>query len=111
VAIVSRANLGQRVTLTGRAVDAKLGAELIGEGFSVWIGELDCWPEGYWSLSKPDGTRVRVTGVLSEDHGSPVFVPKAGEPIRAGIPVPAGTDLEAASHRFVLREATWEVIE
>ncbi len=108
---VTKENLGKRITLEGRAVDAKLGAELIGDGFSVWIDGLDSWPDGYWSMAKRDGTRVRVSGVLAEDHATPVFVQKEGEPIRSGVPVVEGTDLDAASHRFVLKDATWESLE
>ncbi len=57
------------------------------------------------------GKRVKVTGVLTEDHALPVFIPKQGEPIPQGIPVPEATDLYQASHRYVLKEATWELLE
>jgi hypothetical protein len=42
-------------------------------------------------------------------HDLPVFVQKPGEPPRQGIPVPEGTDLHAASRRYVVRDATWSV--
>jgi hypothetical protein len=42
-------------------------------------------------------------------HDLPVFVQKPGEPPLQGIPVPEGTDLHAASRRYVVRDATWSV--
>ena len=103
---VSAANLGKRITLVGRAIDRKGGATLVGEGFEVWIADLDAWPDG--DRGGDDGRRLRVTGTLAEDHGLPVFVPRDDEPIVQGVPVPEGTDLDAASHRFLLRDARWE---
>jgi len=43
---------------------------------------------------------------LDEDQGLPVFIPDDSDLAVQGIPVPAGTDLEKASHRFLLRDAT-----
>lgn len=104
---LSRDDLGRRVTLEGEAVNRKGGAVLQVGDVSVWIAGLEAWPEGYFT-GGDHGRRTIVTGTLAEDHHLPVFVPKEDEPIRQGIPVPEGTDLEQASHRFVLRNARWD---
>ena len=104
---VSEANLGKQVVLKGWAVDRKGGAVLVtDDDVHVWIDGLDSWPEGFYR-GGDRGKRLRVTGTLDQDHGLPVFVPKEGEPIPQGVPVPEGTDLDEASKRFVLRNATW----
>ena len=96
--------LGESLTLEGSAANLKLGALLeVDGGGSIWIDGLDSWPEG--------ARRVRVTGTLIERHDMPVFVPDPNEPIRAGIPVPEGTDIKAASHRYLLRDARWELLD
>ena len=134
---LSKENLGRSLTVEGRAVNAKLGAQLVGDGFTVWIQGLSTWPEGYWSMGQP-GKKLRVTGILVEDHALPVFradmerALATGEAIPQGIliplapepPTPGGTKesgekertedppaIQPASrserHRFLLREATW----
>jgi hypothetical protein len=103
--LVSADNLGKRITVQGGAVNSRTGAKLVGRGFELWIDNLNDWPEGF-----RDG-KVRVTGVLAEDHGLPVFVPKRGEFPVQGMPVPEGTDLEKASHRYVLKDAKWALLE
>ncbi len=108
--IVSSANVGRRITVEGWAVNRKGGAEVIGADFSVWIDGLDSWPEGYY-MGGDRGKRVKVIGILAEDHVLPVFIPKKGEPIPQGIPVPEGTDLSKASHRYLLKDAKWELME
>ena len=98
------AQLGQQVTLEGIAEARRLGAALRGNDFDVWIDQLQDWPGQYI------GQRVRVTGVLEERHDLPVFIQKPGEPVTGGIPVPEGTDLHAASRRYVVRDAKWSLI-
>ena len=97
--------LGQQVTLEGTAEARKLGAALRGNDFDVWIDQLQDWPSQYV------GQRVRVTGILEERHDLPVFIQKPGEPVAGGIPVREGTDLRAASHRYVVRNAKWSLIK
>jgi hypothetical protein len=99
------AQLGQQVTLEGIAEARRLGAALRGHDFDVWIDQLQDWPRDYV------GQRVRVTGVLDERHDLPVFIQKPGEPAAGGIPVPEGTDLHAASRRYVVRDAQWSLIK
>jgi len=99
------AQLGQQVTLEGIAESRKLGAALRGNDFDVWIDQLQDWPRQYV------GQRVRVTGVLDERHDLPVFIQKPGEPVAGGIPVPEGTDLHAASRRYIVRNAKWSLIK
>ncbi|MCA9706241.1 MAG: hypothetical protein KDK70_10370 [Myxococcales bacterium] len=103
---VSADELGHRVRLRGMAIDRKGGAVLAVGEHHVWIEGLHSWPAGYYE-GGDRGRELTVTGVLHEDHGLPVFVPKEGEPVVQGIPVPEGTDLEQASRRYVLRDASW----
>ncbi len=108
--VISAANLGKRIAVEGWAVNRPIGAELVGDDFSIWIDGLDFWPEGYYT-GGDRGKRVKVTGVLAEDHALPVFIPEKGKPIPQGIPVPEGTDLYKASHRYLLKDARWELLE
>lgn len=103
-------NIGETVTVEGWAVNRSLGAVLVGDDFSLWIDGLRGWPDGHIT-GGGRGKKVRVTGILDEDYGLPVFIEKDGEPPRHGIPVSDGTDLEEASHRFILRHAHWELVE
>ena len=133
--MVTQENLGKQITVEGIAADAKLGALLqMGQGGDLWIADLQSWPDGYWSM--PDGgKKVRVTGILGEDHSLPVFeadmavVLERGDPIPQGIIIPpqiqptdglvTNADEEvaikpasdSARHRYILKEAKWEVIE
>jgi hypothetical protein len=95
--------IGQSVALEGIAEARKLGAALRGEGFEVWLDRAD-WPR------ELVGRRVRVTGVLEERHDLPVYIQRPGEPVAAGIAVPEGSDLQHASRRYVIRDATWGLI-
>ncbi len=104
---VSAQNLGRRITVEGWAVNRKGGAALEGDGFTVWMEGMESWP-AECCAGGARGRRLRATGVLAEDHGLPVFVPQQDQPIRQGIPVPEGTDLEVASRRFLLVDACWE---
>lgn len=95
--------LGQRVAAVGVAANGKGGPRLVGDAFDLWI-DTEPWP------AHANGQRVEVVGVLEERHDLPVFVPRAGEPTIAGIPVPEGTALHAASRRFVLTQPQWRVL-
>ncbi len=94
--------LGQEVTLEGVAQDAKEGALLEIADDMIWI-DMDSWPTGM------RGKRVIVKGRVIERHDRPVFVQKKDEPIKSGIPVPEGTDLHKASHRYLIANATWSL--
>jgi hypothetical protein len=106
---VSKENLGKQITVEGQAVNRKFGAQLVGADFDLWIDSLSSWPTGYCSGVKK-GVKVRATGVLAEDNGLPVFIPKKNVPPVQGILVPPGTDLKQASHRFLLKNAKWKQI-
>ena len=108
-ALITKANLGKRITVIGWAVDRKNGAALHGEKFTLWMQGMQRWPSGLYK-GGDRGQKLRVTGVLIEDHGLPVFIQKKGEPIVQGMPVPEGTDLKKASHRYLLKDATWNQI-
>jgi len=49
--------------------------------------------------------------VVISDDADFIFIQKEGEPAAAGIPVPPGTDLRKASHRYVVRDAKWSLIQ
>ena len=66
---------------------------------------MNFWPEDYY------GKTVDVTGVVIKKYDLPVFIPKEGQPVVTGIPVSEGTDLHEASKRYLLRKATWKLIE
>ncbi len=104
--------VGQTVTVEGTSVNAKLGALLFdrdGER-SIWIDGLQSWPEGFYRGDN-DGHRVRVTGKVVMARDLPVFVREPGEPEIQGMPVPAGTDLDEASKRYLLADARWVVVD
>ncbi|MCA9690521.1 MAG: hypothetical protein KC636_12990 [Myxococcales bacterium] len=101
--MISRERLGERVTVTGTPINRKGGAALDVDGEHLWIDGLHSWPDDIIARGGP----LSVQGVLAEDHGLPVFVPKDDEPIVQGVPVPEGTDLKAASRRYLLRQASW----
>ena len=106
---VSSANLGKRITVEGRAINRKGGTQLVGIDFAIWIDNLNIWPKGYYS-GGDKGKQVRASGILAEDHGLPVFIFKENKPPIQGIPVPEGTDLKKASHRWILKDAVWELV-
>jgi hypothetical protein len=93
------------ITVEGVAHRAKMGAMIkTDDGDTHWV-DLGDWP--------PDvlGKRVRVTGEITIRSDLPVFVAKKGEPMRAGMPVPEGTDLKQASRRQVLKNIKWEIVD
>ena len=100
--------LGQRVTVEGIPVNAKLGPCLLTSDGRIWIDGLEAWPREYRGVK--DGTRLRVSGTVIRRSDLPVFIEHEG-PQSAGMPMPKGTDLEKAAIRYLLQEATWEVIE
>jgi hypothetical protein len=106
---VCMANLGQRLTVEGWAVNRKNGAQLLTAKVDVWIDGLASWPPGYYSGGEK-GRKVRVTGILAADQGLPVFIPSPAEPPVQGLPVPPGTDLAQAGHRYLLKQAHWELL-
>jgi hypothetical protein len=102
--------LGRSITLEGKAANAKQGAVLLGDGDEIWIDGLEAWPDGFY-LGGDDSKRVRVTGTVIERSDAPAFRSHPGEAPRQGIPVPEGTDLSEAQKRFLLKDATWRLVE
>ena len=95
--------VGQHVTVTGKAEEAKEGPVLItDDGEHPWIDAVKGWPRG---------KRVKVSGQAMVKHDRPVFVPQPGQPIAAGVLVPAGTDLRAASQRLLIGAAQWTTVD
>jgi len=94
--------VGQHVTVTGKAEEAKEGPVLItDDGEHLWIDAVKGWPRG---------KRVRVSGQVRVKADRPVFVQQPGQPISAGVPVAAGTDLQAASQRPLLGDVQWTLL-
>jgi len=99
-------SLGKQVTLVGIAEPRKGGAALNGEGFYVWLKDVDSWPENVAMK------RVEVRGRLEEDHGLPVIADKPNDPFPSqGIAAPEGMSLKEASRRLILIHPTWRVLE
>jgi hypothetical protein len=98
-------SLGRVITLRGVARDAKLGALLdLGGGETIWIDGLESWPD---ELHR---RHVEVSGELVERDDLPVFEQPPGEPLRAGIAVQPGDDLELARRRYLLARTTWRLL-
>ena len=91
-------------TIEGIAQREKVGPSVHTANGSVWV-DLPDWPD------HAVGKRVKVTGTFVERKDLPVFIDKPGEPIRAGMAVPEGTDLEKARTRQVLSKITWKLLE
>ena len=100
-------HLGQTVTLEGAPENMKVGAYLAqtGQG-GIWIDGLDSWPEGFY---RP-GKRVRVTGTVIKKGDLPVFVLKPGEPVPQGMPVKSEAEAEKKKWRYLLKDATWTLL-
>lgn len=97
--------LGKEITLVGVAQNLKIGALLSGKNFSVWIDNMDGWPDNARDKN------VSVTGTLIERHDLPVFIQKRGNrDIPSGISVPKGTDLHEAAHRYLLKDVKWVIV-
>ncbi len=108
--LVNQENIGKQITVEGKCGHTKGGAILVVEGLRVYIDGIISWSSTIGSDSR--GKKVIVTGILSEDYSLPVFVQDENDPIeKQGIPVPKGTDLKKASHRFILLITKWELIE
>jgi hypothetical protein len=99
-----QSSVGQRVRLVGVAEPWKLGAALRGADIFVWIDGLPDWPSGYVDH------RVQVVGILEVRNDLPVFVQRPDDLPKQGMPVPEGTDIDAASRRYVVRDATWSLL-
>ena len=105
--------INKKVTFTGKTVNAKLGAVLILEnGQMIWMDKMESWPNGYYLKENYEKTKsIKVTGILIEKNDLPVFVQNESDSIlQQGIPVPKGTDLKNASHRYLLKKYKWNEI-
>jgi len=102
--------VGRKVTLIGKAENDKLGAVLVLEsGQTIWMNKMNSWPNGYYT--EKESKSVQVTGVLIERYDLPVFVPSNDSIVKQGIPVPKGTDLKEASHRYLMKNYNWNEIK
>ncbi|KFF01685.1 hypothetical protein [Chryseobacterium luteum] len=106
--------IGKSITVTGKTVNMKLGAVLISEnGESIWMDGLDSWPDGYYVKDDDLNTKtVKVTGTIIEESDLPVFIPNENDSIiQQGIPKPKGSDLQQASHRYLLKDYKYSIIK
>lgn len=102
---------GKRITIVGKALHLKIGPVVqTQDDVNIFIEDHESWPEDYY-VPEDNAKLVRVTGKLVVKKDLPVFIQKEGEPVQQGIPVPEGTNLEEAQKRYVLRNATWELVE
>ena len=104
-----RFTVGEQVILSGTAVNAKSGAMLLGDNFSIWIDGLNEWPKGFYRGGS-DGVRLVVTGSVIERYDLPTFVERVGEPKRTGIPTKNKAAARKAAHRYLIKNAKWERI-
>jgi hypothetical protein len=100
--------LGQKVTLEGEAVNAKLGAMLMHGEDAIWIADKDSWPDGFYQ-GGDHGRLVRVTGIVIERSDWPTFVRNSDEPMAQGMPAESAAAAQQQSHRFLLQDAVWTV--
>ncbi len=104
-----REKLGQRVTVRGEAHNAKMGALLQGEGFTISVDlPGDAWPDGLYH-GDDKGELVEVTGLVVQRNDLPVFIPEPGEPMRQSVHVPPGSDPDEARKRYVLENVEWKL--
>lgn len=103
--------LGKNVTFIGKTVNMKLGAALILEnGQQIWMDEMHSWPKGFYTEKKTKS--AKVTGLLIERYDLPIFSPNENDSIiQQGSPVPKDTDLQEASHRYLLIKYKWNEIK
>jgi hypothetical protein len=102
--------VGQRITLEGKALNAKLGALLRHDEEIIWIENLASWPEGFYQ-GNDRGKLLRVTGIVIRKDDLPVFLAKPGETFLSGIPVDSEEELESKKWRFLLKDATWVLLD
>lgn len=102
--------IGKKITVTGKTVNVKLGAQLILEGGAIiWMDGMEGWPVGFYEYEMQAKT-VKVTGVLIEKHDLPVFIGDENGAIQQGMPIPEGTGIKEASQRYVLKKYKWVAI-
>ena len=117
-------HLGREVSVEGWAAYMKLGPVLTSakEEYSnlIWI-EGPSGKDGK-PLTPRMGDRIRMTGMVIQRSDMPVYLavrgtwpPKMAEesqfPYRAGIPVYSKEEYERSKKRFLLKDATWSVLD
>jgi hypothetical protein len=102
-------HLDKCVIVEGNSGGRKLGPELRSGDAHVGVAFSDAGREDMWN-ELPGGARVRVRGVVRGRSDLPVFEARDGELPHAGIPVPEGTDLEAARRRLVIEGAEFTLL-
>ena len=106
--------LGKRITIDGYAHDLKLGPLLSAERSfpatgAIWIDGLPGWPDGVGGATS---AHVRVTGIVVKRDDMPVYL--NGTHADNGAPgrwVDTEEELNRLKWRFLLKDATWTVID
>jgi len=103
--------VGKKITVTGKAQNLKIGARLVCDnGTIIWMDDIDSWPAGYY-LGEDDSKTVRVAGKLIEKNDLPIVGDNKGDLKIQGMSVPEGANEKEINHRYLLKDASWEVIE
>jgi hypothetical protein len=89
--------VGQPIEIEGVAINLKLGAKAGG----LWIDGLESWTQDL------AGKKVKVSGQLIRRDDLPVFTSNHAEPVRSGMPVPPGVDLDLARRRYLIAKPKW----
>ncbi len=102
--------IGKRTTIEGVASNTKIGAlVIINEDTSIWVDELESWPPEYHA-DGDNGKIVRVTGTIIERYDLPVQIKRASKPQGPEKPGLIATDTEETTHRYLIKNATWELV-
>ena len=101
-------HIGTKVTVTGKALNRKIGAyvQTRREGIYVDLPQTH-WPNDLY-FGGDNGETITVTGTVVERNDLPVFAPDPNRLPIQGVPVPQGTNLEDASKRYILESVSWQ---
>jgi hypothetical protein len=104
--------VGKKTTIIGKTVNVKGGAILlVGNEIDIWMDEMDSWPDGYYN-SETEAKTIKVTGILIERNDLPIYIHNEKNSIyQQGIPMPKGTNLKKANHRYLLKNYKWIVLD
>jgi hypothetical protein len=106
--------VGKRITIDGYAHDLKRGPVVTAEPSfastrAVWIEGLPGWPEGVGGATS---AHVRVTGTVIKRDDMPVYLYGThGDNGAPGHWVSTEEELNRLKWRFLLKDATWTVVD
>ena len=83
---------------------------ILKNGQKIYMDKMTSWPNGFY-INKKESKAVKVTGTLIEKNDLPVLVSDKDAKLKQqGIPV-AKEDLEKASHRYMIKNYKFEILE